>query len=337
MSGEISAFAARIARFALHSPVVGSNVGGHEMLKGSGETAARATGLLCCLLGIAGGLAACQGDSGQDAVPQDAVLEEKADAMAREHAADSGTPGEGASIAPRRPVVAETLPYAEVGEELVYGHFVFPADMVDPLPGLIIVHEWWGLNDAVRSAADRLAGEGYVVLAVDLFGGNTARQAPDARELMLSALQKPELAHENLRQAYAFIRDVGGAPKIGALGWCFGGAWALNTALLFPDELDAAVIYYGQVPADEERLAPLQVPILGHFGEDDRGIPVASVRAFEQALVNLDKEHQIEIYPDAGHAFANPSGNSYKPDVAQRAWETTRKFLQEHLYSNPEE
>jgi carboxymethylenebutenolidase len=203
--------------------------------------------------------------------------------------------------------------------------------MVDPLPGLIVVHEWWGLNDGVRAMADRLAAEGYIVLAVDLFGGKTADFPPDARELMLAALQKPQLAEENLRQAYAFMRDTGGAPRIGSLGWCFGGAWALNTALLFPDELDAAVIYYGEVPADEDRLAPLNVPILGLFAENDRGIPVQSVRTFEQVLDKLGKDHEIEIYPGVGHAFANPSGTSYNAKVASQAWDRTIEFLREHL------
>jgi carboxymethylenebutenolidase len=203
--------------------------------------------------------------------------------------------------------------------------------MVDPLPGLIVVHEWWGLNDGVRAMADRLAAEGYIVLAVDLFAGKTAEFPPDARELMLAALQKPQLAEENLRQAYEFIRATGGAPRIGSLGWCFGGAWALNTALLFPDELDAAVIYYGQVTADEARLAPLNVPILGLFAENDRGIPVESVRSFEQVLDKLGKDYEIEIYPGVGHAFANPSGTSYDADVASQAWDRTVEFLRKHL------
>jgi carboxymethylenebutenolidase len=251
--------------------------------------------------------------------------------MSREHAGDSGRPGAGAAIPPERDVVAETLAYAEVDEQLVYGHFVFPSDMVDPLPGLIVVHEWWGLNDGVRAMADRLAAEGYIVLAVDLFAGKTANFPPDARELMLAALQKPQLAEENLRQAYEFIKNTGGAPRIGSLGWCFGGAWALNTALLFPDELDAAVIYYGQVPDDETRLAPLNVPILGLFAENDRGITVESVRSFEQALDKLGKDYEIEIYPGVGHAFANPSGTSYNAEVAGRAWDRTVEFLRKHL------
>ena len=271
-----------------------------------------------------GFLVAC--DRGGEDAARDNV-----DAMTREHADDNGAPSEGAAIAPQRPVVAERLPYAEVDEELVYGHFVFPADMVDALPGVIVIHEWWGLNDGVRAMADRIAAEGYVVLAVDLFGGETAVSPADARQMMVRVVENPDLANENIRQAYQFLVDSGQSPRIGALGWCFGGGWALNTALLFPDELDAAVIYYGQVTDDEARLEPMNVPILGLFGEDDRGIPVESVRAFEQALENLGKNHEIEIYANAKHAFANPSGNNYNPAVAERAWDRTVEFLDRHL------
>ncbi|HEX6259706.1 MAG TPA: dienelactone hydrolase family protein [Woeseiaceae bacterium] len=296
------------------------------MYRETGMRAAITTGIFAILCT----LAAC-GPGSRDETAADDAAQQNADRMSREHAADNGTPSAGAAVPPGRDVVAETLAYAEVDEELVYGHFVFPADMVDPLPGLIVVHEWWGLNDGVRAMADRLAAEGYIVLAVDLFGGKTAELPPEARELMLGALQRPELAEDNLRQAYEFIRDTGGAPKIGSLGWCFGGAWALNTALLFPDDLDAAVIYYGQVPSNEQQLAPLNVPILGLFAENDRGIPVETVQSFEQALRNLDKEFEIEIYSGVGHAFANPSGTTYNAEAAGRAWDRTIDFLQRHM------
>jgi carboxymethylenebutenolidase len=293
------------------------------------ETGIRATRIFA-VIGLMGILAAC-GRESSDERDTDPATQQNVDRMSREHAGDSGTPSAGAAVPPERAVVAETLPYAEVDEELVYGHFVFPSDMVDPLPGLIVVHEWWGLNDGVRAMADRIAAEGYIVLAVDLFAGKTAQYPPDARELMLDALQRPELAEANLRQAYEFIRDTGGAPRIGTLGWCFGGAWSLNTALMFPDDLDAAVIYYGQVPSDEEKLAPLNVPILGLFAENDRGVPVESVRSFQKALENLGKDYEIEIYPNVGHAFANPSGTSYNAEVAGQAWERTTAFLRDHL------
>lgn len=261
----------------------------------------------------------------------DSAARQNVDAMSQEHAEDTGDPSEAAGITPQRPVVAETLPYAEVDEELVYGHFVFPADMVDPLPGLIVIHEWWGLNDGVRAMADRIAAEGYVVLAIDLFAGQSALDPAEARKLMLNVVENPGPAEENIRQAYEFLVDTAQAPRIGSLGWCFGGGWSLNTALLFPDDLDAAVIYYGAVTDNEERLLPLDVPILGLFGEDDRGITVESVRGFEEALENLGKNYEIEIFEDAGHAFANPSGNNYNAAIAEQAWQKTVDFLRLHL------
>ncbi len=257
------------------------------------------------------------------AVPQQAV-----DARPDEAAESAGSPPE---TAPQRPVVAETLPYAEVDDELVYGHFVFPADMVDPLPGVIVIHEWWGLNDEVRAMADRIAAEGYVVLAVDLFGGRSTRSPADARAIMVSVVENHDLAEDNIRQAYQFLVDSGQAPRIGVLGWDFGGGWSLNTAILFPDELDAAVIYYGQVTNDEERLARVNVPILGLFAANDRGIPVAHVRRFEQALENLRKTYEIEIYADVDHAFANPTGPNYNAAIAEQAWTRALEFLNRYL------
>lgn len=263
--------------------------------------------------------------------PDKAAALENVDAMSREHAGDTATPSEAASIAAERAVVAETLAYAEVADELRYGHFVIPSDMVDPLPAIIVIHEWWGLNDGVRSVADRLAGLGYIVLAVDLYGGKIAATPADARKMMLDVVENPEDARENIRQAYHFLEETAGAPSIGSLGWCFGGGWSLNTALLFPDELDATVIYYGQVTDDEAKLEPMNVPILGIFGAKDKGIPVASVRRFEHALKNLSKDYEIEIYPGVGHAFANPSGNNYNAEAADKAWQRTVAFLNRHL------
>lgn len=277
------------------------------------------------LLGIAG----CQRESGTDSDAPTA--HESVDAVTREHADDEGTPSEGAAIAPERSVVAERLPYAEVADSLSYGHFVFPSDMVEPLPALLVIHEWWGLNDGVRALADRLAAEGYIVLAVDLFGGKVAQTPTEARKLMMHALENPAAAEENIRQAYQFVRDTAGAPRIASIGWCFGGTWALNTAMLFPEDLDAAVIYYGQVGSDVEQLARLQMPIMGHFAEDDRSIPLETVQQFTSALEAAGVPHDIHIYPDVEHAFANPSGNNYDPEAAEQAWERSLAFLGSHL------
>ena len=278
-------------------------------------------------------VAACEsGKSGDSEVDKQAGRD-NVDAMSSEHASDTTEPSEAAKLAPRRPIISERLPYADLNNELVYGHFTFPADMVEPLPAIIIIHEWWGLNDNVRAMADRLAGEGYIVLAVDLYGGEVAESPAGARQLMLSVVENPDQASENIRKAYDFVNTAAGAPKVGSLGWCFGGGWSLNTAMLFPDELDASVIYYGQVTDDEDKLRAINVPILGLFGADDTGISVESVQQFEAALERLRKNYDIQIYPGAGHAFANPTGRNYNAEVAEDAWRRTLEFLGHNLGS----
>ena len=238
---------------------------------------------------------------------------------------------------PKIPVVAERLPYAEVDDELVYGHFVFPADMIDPLPAVILVHESWGLNDSIRARANRLAAEGFIVLAVDLFNGFVASNPAEARLQMVSVVENVESAQENIRQAYAFVRDTAGAPRIGSVGWNFGGGWSLNTAMLFPDELDAAVIVYGQVTDDHEALNAVNVPILGLFAGKDRSVTEASVRRFETALESLRKNYEIHVYPDADHSFADPIASAYDQETAEDATRRILEFLDLHLSINASE
>ena len=284
-------------------------------------------GLICALFVIS----ACEPPQTADDAER-AAAARNVDAMSQEHADDTAIMSEAANVAPGRTVIADArIAYAEVEDEVRYGHFVFPEGMVEPFPAIIVIHEWWGLNDGVRAMADRLAGLGYIVLAVDLFGGDTASTPTEARQLMLQVVENPNRATANIRQAYEFLKSTAGAPRIASLGWCFGGGWSLNTALLFPNDLDAAVIYYGQVTDNESKLEPLNVPILGIFAAEDRGIPVESVLGFKQALENLGKDYEIEIFPGVGHAFANPTGTSYNADVAGKAWAQTVAFLESHL------
>lgn len=283
------------------------------------------------LLVLVGLFTGCDKGGDQTGAEVEEAAVENVEAMAREHADDTPEPSEAVSQEPRRDVTAERLAYAEVGDELVYGHFAFPSDMIEPLPAIIMIHEWWGLNDNIRAMAERLAGEGYIVLAVDLFGGDTADSPEVARTLMLRAVEDPASVSSNIEQAYSFVNDTAGAPAIGSLGWCFGGGWSLNTAMMLPDELDATVIYYGQVTDDEDRLRPIQAPILGFFGDEDRGIKIDSVNRFEEALERLRKDHQVHIYAGAGHAFANPTGNNYNAEYAEDAWQKTLEFLRVNL------
>lgn len=276
-------------------------------------------------------LTACEKNSQSTDDVKKAAGRETVDAMSREHAEDTTEPSPAVDIAPARAVISDPkMPYAEVGDELVYGYFSAPSDVFEPLPAVIVIHEWWGLNDNVRVRADRLAGEGYMVLAVDLYGGEVADSPADARELMLEVVENPEQARANIRAAYEFLSATG-APRIGSLGWCFGGGWSLNAALLFPNDLDASVIYYGQVTSDEEALRPVNTPILGLFAAEDTGIKVATVEAFRATLEALRKDYEIEIYPGVGHAFANPTGRNYNAEAASDAWSKTLAFLARHL------
>ncbi len=230
-----------------------------------------------------------------------------------------------------RAIISEDMPYAEVGDELVYGYFVAPSDMFEPLPAVIMIHEWWGLTDEMRARADRLASQGYIVLAVDLFGGQTASDPTAARKLMLSVVEDPESANENIRGAFEFVSETAGAPRVGAIGWRFGGTWALNTALLYPDDLDAAVVYYAQVTSDEDELRPVNTPILGLFAGDDVSIKPDQVEALKSALEALRKDYDIQVYPGARQRFASESANTYDATAANDAWNRTLDFLGRHL------
>jgi carboxymethylenebutenolidase len=288
--------------------------------------------LLTSLLCLSVTLSACdKGGSDADSADSDVQAgRDTVDAMSREHADDTTAPSAAAEIAPTRAVDSETLPYADVDNELVYGYLAYPSGVTEPPPAVIMIHEWWGLNDNIRAMANRLAAEGYMVLAVDLYDGETAADPEEARARMLNVVENPEPAEENIRQALEFL-GIAEAPAVASIGWCFGGGWSLNTAMLFPDKIDASVIYYGQVTADEEKLATLDAPLLALFGEEDLGIKVESVNAFTAALQRLRKEHDVHIYPGVGHAFANPTGNNYNAEAAEDAWARTISFLALHL------
>lgn len=245
------------------------------------------------------------------------------DAMAREHAGDQPVAA-AAGGAAAEGVVGEAVDYGPAR-----GYLARPAGR--PRAGLIVIHEWWGLNDNIREMSNRLAAAGYLALAVDLYEGEVAAEPGEARALMQGLMQDEERAALHLGAAFGWLEREGGVEQVGSIGWCLGGAMSLRTALMLPEELDAAVIYYGRLVTDPAELAALRMPILGIFGGQDRGIPVASVREFETVLQALGKTHEIVIYEDADHAFANPSGTRYQPEAAADAWDKTLAFLAEHL------
>lgn len=275
------------------------------------------------LLAVAlGSLTACTpGDrSGAEGPPASPTTTQRASPVAAETRSPSA-----------RPVVAETLPYGEVDNELVYGHFAIPADMIDPLPAIIVIHDWWGLNQEMRDIAEQLAAEGYIVLGVDLFRGQTAKALGKARELETEVVENPTLAVDNLRQAVDFIRNTAGAPRVATVGFGFGGGWSLNAAIEMPGELDASVSYYGQVVSDRDKLTPVTAPILGLYAEGDRAVPADSVREFQSTMDALEKDVDIQMYGDARRGFADRLSDNYDADVAAEAWNHVLQFLDTHV------
>ena len=226
-----------------------------------------------------------------------------------------------------REIISESLPYAEIADGLVYGHFAIPADMIDPLPAVVIVHDWFGLNQTVRSAAERLAGDGFIVLAVDLFSGQTADTVAAARELEVEVVENSRAAEDNLRQAIEFIRISSGAPTIAIVGYGFGGGWALRSALEPRSSLSAAVSFYGQVITDEDRLADSEVPFLGFFSESDRAVPVQNVRDFAASMRGLQKDADVQILADVRRGFVDVSSENYNGARAGEAWRQMVSFL----------
>jgi carboxymethylenebutenolidase len=234
-------------------------------------------------------------------------------------------------IAPAVEVVDQEIAYGSTENSLLEGFFVLPADVTEPVPGIVMIHEWWGLNDNIRAMARRLAGEGYAVLAIDLYGGRTAATAAEAQQLMAGLQSARPAALDNLRQAHAYLEEYAFAPRIATLGWCLGGGWALEAGIEMADDIDAIVMFYGQVVSDRVRLGLIDAPLLGHFAELDASIPVADVVQFRRNLRELGKTADVLVYSGVDHAFANPSGNAYNHEAATEAWEATLEFLDARL------
>jgi carboxymethylenebutenolidase len=192
-------------------------------------------------------------------------------------------------------------------------------------PGIIMIHEWWGLNDHIKESAKTLSAQGYRVLAVDLFGSVAA--TPVGAIAQTKGLDQ-EKAIENMKAAKKFLSSKGSI-KIGSLGWCFGGAQSLQIAV--NEKLDATVIYYGDLIEDKEKLKKINSPVLGIFGATDAIIPVEKVNLFGTNLKELNIQNEIKIYDGVGHAFANPTGLSFAPNETKDAWIKTLDFLNKNL------
>ena len=199
-----------------------------------------------------------------------------------------------------------------------------------PFPALVLIHEWWGLNDNIRRNAQAFAQNGYVALAVDLYGESTTDPAR-AKVLASSVQANTQKAFDNLQQAVDFLTSDPIVKKeaLGSVGWCFGGGWSYQMA---KNDLGmrATIMYYGRFNTDDD-LSQMKSHILGHFGEGDTSILVDTVEEFRVKLRAQSNEHEIYIYPNAGHGFANNDNPAFDPAAADVAWDRTLDFLEKAL------
>lgn len=215
----------------------------------------------------------------------------------------------------------------------VNGYLAEPAD-ASRAPGMVVIQEWWGLNDQIKGVADRLAKAGYRALVPDLYRGKVALEANEAEHLMTN-LNFGDAAGQDVRGAVQYLKGSGSA-KAGVTGFCMGGALTLLSAVHVP-EADAGVVWYGFPPLEYIDASKVRMPLLGHFATDDVPFPIAKVDELEKKLRAANAKFEFHRYP-AKHAFANEQADSkklpiveYNREAAETAWQRTMPFLERHL------
>jgi carboxymethylenebutenolidase len=210
------------------------------------------------------------------------------------------------------------------------GHLAKPEGS-GPWPALIVIQEWWGLDQQTKNIADRFASAGYLAFAPDLYHGELA-QLGDGQKAMSLAQKYGQNAVIELQILFDTLKhhpDCNG--KVGSVGFCFGGRMSLALGISRP--LDAICTFYGGgMQQLFDQLGSIKCPVLGLFGDQDQSIPVGTVEQFDKLLNELNIPHEIKVYPNSGHAFFRDTDpNVYKLEAAKDAWERVTKFFKSNL------
>lgn len=196
----------------------------------------------------------------------------------------------------------------------------------NPRGAMVVIQEWWGLNDQIKGVADRVAAAGYTALSPDLYAGRCT-QDPDEAGHLMTGLDWGGAANEDVRGALQHLKQSGG--KAGVMGYCMGGALTVIAGVHVP-ECDVAVCYYGIPPQDVAEPAAMKVPFQGHFATQDDWCTPEAVISLEASLKTSDIPHEVYSY-EGEHAFFNEESQAYEPTVAELSWERTLAFLRQHL------
>ncbi len=229
--------------------------------------------------------------------------------------------------------MGKTINYKRPDGQNVVGYLAEPANAV-AAPGMVVIQEWWGLNDQIKGVADKLAAAGYRALVPDLYRGKVALEANEAEHLM-NNLNFADAAGQDVRGAVQHLKASGSA-KVGVTGFCMGGALTLLSAVNVP-EVDAAVTWYGYPPLEYVDASKIKAPVMGHWATEDTAFPIAKVDELEKMLRAAHVNFEFHRY-NAKHAFANETADSknlpflkHDPAAAELAWRRTTGFLAKHL------
>lgn len=213
----------------------------------------------------------------------------------------------------------------------VSGYLARPAEE-GPAPAVIVIQEWWGLNDQIKSVADRFAAAGYLAFAPDLFHGELAELGENEKAAELVQKYAPTALGELQKVYEALTRYPNATGRVGSLGFCFGGYMSLSLGITRP--LNAVCTFYGGgMQQLFDRLGELKAPVLGLFGDRDQSIPAGTVEEFIRLLEQFGIQHEVIVYPNSGHAFFRDGDPAaYKPEAAKDAWERVSRFFGRNLY-----
>ncbi len=210
------------------------------------------------------------------------------------------------------------------------GYLALPASGSGP--ATIVMQEWWGLENHIRSVCDRLAEAGFIALAPDLYRGDTTTEPDEAQQKMMALSM--DQAEQDMRGAvdYLLAHDGTEGDGVGSIGFCLGGGLSVWAAAS-NSRINAVVTYYYVMPHGKPDFSRIDAPVLGHFGEADDFIPVETAKELEQEIGDAGVEVSFNFYPGCGHAFFNDTDRlgTYNADAAQLSWDRTLDFLRKNL------
>jgi carboxymethylenebutenolidase len=235
------------------------------------------------------------------------------------------------AVAPRPARAEGSMVELRSGEETIQAYLAVPEGAKKGGPAIVVIQEWWGLNDWVKSVVDRFAAAGYVAIAPDLYRGEVATEPELAHELMRGLPDERALRDVRAAATHLQKRPDMAPKKTAVIGFCMGGRLSLLSSL-DKGPFDATVICYGSPETNPDRLKTLHGPVLGIYGAADRGLGKDQTDALQAGLAKAGRKGEVHVFPEAGHAFLNDKNpKAYNAEQAPKAWQMIDAFLAANL------